>query len=133
MEEEKKNSLIKRESSLAKFDPQKKRGLIARGLKEMALQTNILLVKAIEEFKRAVKINPDDTNAHDNLICAFDETGILKDAIEEFEHAIRINTDNAWAHFGLGVAYYKSGMHKEAIEAYKQAIRLKPDYGWAHL
>ncbi len=88
--------------------------------------------RAIDTYKQAVRINPDDAEAHYNLGVAYGDSGMYKEAIEEYKQAIRINPDYAEAHHDLGVIYGDFGMHKEAIEAFKQAIRIKPDYVEAH-
>ncbi len=106
--------------------------------------------EAIESFKQAVKINPDDADAHYNLGAAYSKSGKYQEAIESYKQVIRIDPDGALAHtnlgvvyaesgtdiaevhYNLGLAYGKSGMHKEAIESFKQAIRIDPDFAWAH-
>lgn len=88
--------------------------------------------EAIDAYKQAIRIKPDDAKAHNNLGVAYAESGMYKEAIEAYKQAIRIKPDDAKAHDNLGNAYAESGMHKEAIEAYKQAIRIKPDDAVAH-
>jgi tetratricopeptide (TPR) repeat protein len=88
--------------------------------------------KAIEAFKQAIRIDPDDAIAHYNLGFAYDKLGSYKDAIEAYKRAIRIDPDYADAHRNLGLAYYKLGLYRDAIEAYKQAIRIDPDDAIAH-
>jgi Tfp pilus assembly protein PilF len=88
--------------------------------------------EAIDAFKQAIKIDPDNADAHYNLGTAFIKSGMYKEAIEAYKQVIRIKPDYAEAHNNLGTAFIKSGMYKEAIEAYKQVIRIKPDYAEAH-
>ena len=61
--------------------------------------------EAMESFKRAIRIDPDDADAHLGL---------------------------AWAHNGLGNAYFRSGKYQEAINSLKQAIRIDPRSSQAH-
>jgi len=88
--------------------------------------------EAIEAYKQAIKIDPDDAEAHFNLGVTYGDSGMYKEAIEAYKQAIRIDPNLAEAHLGLGLTYNNSGMYKEAIEAYKQAIRIDPDYADAH-
>ena len=88
--------------------------------------------EAIEAYKQAIKIDPDDAEAHFNLGVTYGDSGMYKEAIEAYKQAIRIDPNLAEAHLGLGLTYNNSGMYKEAIEAYKQAIRIDPDFAWAH-
>jgi len=88
--------------------------------------------KAIEAFKQAVRINPDDAKAHYNLGCAYYDLGLYREAIEAYKQAIRIDPDDAIANLNLGCAYYDLGLYREAIEALKQAVRINPDHANAY-
>jgi len=88
--------------------------------------------KAIEAFKQAIRINPDDAKAHYNLGCAYYDLGLYREAIEAYKQAIRIDPDDAIANLNLGCAYYDLGLYREAIEALKQAVRINPDHANAY-
>ena len=51
--------------------------------------------EAIEAYKQAVKINPDDADAHYNLGLAYGISGMYKKAIASFKQAIRIDPEMA--------------------------------------
>jgi Flp pilus assembly protein TadD len=84
--------------------------------------------KAIDEYIRALRINPDIAVVHNNLGNAYNDLGRTDEAVREYREAIRLESDHAVAHYNLGVVYYNQGRIDEAIEEYKIAIRLKPDY-----
>ncbi|MBI4680155.1 MAG: tetratricopeptide repeat protein [Nitrospirae bacterium] len=88
--------------------------------------------EAIEAYKQAIRIMPDNAAAHYNLGLTYNNLKMHKEAIEAYKQAIRIKPDYAEAHFGLGRAYGKSEMNREAKEAFIQAIRSYPDYFDAH-
>jgi tetratricopeptide (TPR) repeat protein len=88
--------------------------------------------EAIEAFKQAISIDPDDAMAHYNLGHAYGNLGMNKEGIEACKQAIRINPALSEAHYNLGLAYVKSGMNKEGLEAFKQAISIDPDDAMAH-
>jgi len=94
--------------------------------------------EAIEDYKQAIRINPDYAEAHYNLGVAYGELGRNQEAIDSFKQAIRIkqaarfNIGLAEAHYNLGIIYGKLGRDQEAIESFKQAIKIKPDYVEAH-
>lgn len=89
--------------------------------------------KAIEAYKQAIRIDPDDAITHYNLGVAYGELGFYKDAIEAYKQAIRLDPDDANIfYYNLGYAYSDIGNYTRAIEAYKQAIRIDPDYAKAH-
>ena len=93
---------------------------------------DIIKEEAEEAFKQAIRIDPDDAEAHYNLGLAYYRLGFYKDAIEAYKQAIRIDPDYVGAHGNLGNAYCKLGNYTKAIEAYKQAIRIDPDDSIAH-
>ncbi len=88
--------------------------------------------EAIEAYKQAIRVNPDNGWAHVNLGNAYRILERYADAIEAYKQAIRINPDDAWAYLFMGNAYFTLDRYTDAIEAYKQAIRIKPDDAAAH-
>jgi len=88
--------------------------------------------KAIESFKEAIRLKPDDVYVHFNLGLAYNNSGDYQKAIESFKEAIRLKPDDVYAHYNLGLAYSNSGDYQKAIESFKEAIRLKPDDVYAH-
>jgi len=89
--------------------------------------------EAIESYKQAIMIDPDDANLHCLLGEAYNESGMYKKAIEACKQVIRIDPDLARAHLALARAYGMLGKTKEAIESFKQVIRIDPDNAQAHL
>ena len=88
--------------------------------------------KAIASYKEAIRINPDDADAHYNLGFVYGDAGQHEKAIASYKEAIRINPDDADAHYNLGLAYRKLGQYEKAIASYKESIRIKPDDANAH-
>ena len=92
--------------------------------------------KAVEAFKQAIRIDPDDADAHYNLGVVYGKLGFHKDEIEAYKQAIRIDPNNAHArynsYYNLGIAYGQLGFYNDAVEAFKQAIRIDPDDAKAH-
>jgi tetratricopeptide (TPR) repeat protein len=85
--------------------------------------------KAIEAYKKAIKIDPDSDGAHHNIGLAYDNLGKFEKAIEAYKKAIKINPNNDGAYFGMGLAYYNLDKFEEAIEAHKKAIEINPNGG----
>lgn len=75
--------------------------------------------KAIEAYKQAILINPNNARIHYNLGYAYCKLGFYKDAIEAFKQAIRIDPDDANTHCNLGVAYLLIGDRNSALNEYK--------------
>jgi cytochrome c-type biogenesis protein CcmH/NrfG len=60
--------------------------------------------EAVEAFKEAIRLEPDNASAHFGLGWAYLGLDRYAEAVEAFKEAIRLEPDNAWAHFGLGEA-----------------------------
>ena len=74
---------------------------------------------AIEVYKQAIRINPDDANAYNNLGIAYGRLSLYKDAIEAYKQAIRIDPDHVYSHYGLGLASFLIGDESSALNEYK--------------
>jgi len=88
--------------------------------------------KAIEAFKQAIRLYPDEAIFHSTLGNSYNKLGLYREAIEAIKQAIRIDPDEATFHDLLGYSYLRLGLHREAIAASKQAIRIDPDEATFH-
>ena len=84
------------------------------------------------EYKKALAINPNLAEAHNNLGSAYDKNGRIDDAMAEYKKALAINPNLAEAHNNLGSAYDKNGRIDDAIAEYKQALAINPNFAEAH-
>jgi len=78
---------------------------------------------AIEQYKKAIRIKPDDAAIHYNLGAAYSNKGDYEAAVKEHLRAIELEPKMSDAHNGLIFAYYKLGEYEEAwkhIETAKQ-------------
>ncbi|MEK7398824.1 MAG: fused MFS/spermidine synthase [Candidatus Poribacteria bacterium] len=82
--------------------------------------------KAIEQFKKALEIEPDSMLAHSNLAYIYEGQGKIDEAIAEFKELLRIKQDLPQIHVGLGLLYDAQGKLDEAITEMKAAIQLDP-------
>ena len=87
---------------------------------------------AIQQYRQAIRAEPDYAQAYYNLGRALDQSGCTADAIQQYRRAIRAQPDYAQAHHNLGYALYACGNTEEAIEHYQRAIRIDPTYALAH-
>ncbi len=78
--------------------------------------------QAYVSFQKAVKLNPDNKEAHYGLGHIYSSQGRFKLAEESFREAIRIDGDYAEAHTYLGQVLMNQDRWKEAIVAYRQAL-----------
>ena len=83
--------------------------------------------EAIECYKKAKAIDPDNGKPYYFLGWIYKSEGMLDEAISEFKKAIVIDPNNKNLHNLLGETYHAKGMWDEAISEYKKAIAIDPN------
>lgn len=84
--------------------------------------------KALQEFDKAIKLNPDNYDAYQNKAVTFRRMGRFKDSVLACKKTISLFPDFAKAYCSLGWAYEKLGRYKDAIKAHLEAIQRAPDW-----
>ncbi|MDA8692092.1 tetratricopeptide repeat protein [Candidatus Pseudothioglobus singularis] len=87
---------------------------------------------SINNYKQAIKINPDFADAHNNIGNAFLGKGELDNAITSYKKASLVKPDYTEAYLNMGNALMDKGMIGEAIDSYKEAIKTNPDLAIAY-
>ncbi len=82
--------------------------------------------EALEEYKKALKIDPLNVQAHNNLGMVHKELGRLPEAISQYQKAISTNPKYEKAHHNLAVAYYLQGYYERALMELKLALDCYP-------
>jgi Tfp pilus assembly protein PilF len=82
--------------------------------------------QAIDEFKRAIQLKPNDASAYNDLGAVLGD-GHLDESIALFQKAIEVDPRYADARKNLGQAMDSKGRVEEAVAQYQQAARLRPD------
>ena len=82
---------------------------------------------AIEEFKKALAVDPKNVNVHNSLGVCYGVKGDFDGAIDAFETAIRLNPEDVMATFNLGLAHLKKGDKQRALALFLGAHRLDGD------
>jgi len=83
-------------------------------------------------YNQVLKIDPNQTGAHNNLGVIFQKLGENKKAKECYEKVIKIDPNYADAHNNLGVVFQKLGENEKAKYCYEKAIATNPNYASAH-
>jgi tetratricopeptide (TPR) repeat protein len=86
--------------------------------------------KAIPAYRLAIKYNPKDYFAHNNLGALLWEKGKQQDAIKEFLAAINLNIDDQdhyQAHTNYAVYLLNEGKFDDAVKELTKAYALHPD------
>ena len=89
-------------------------------------------IEAINFFKKAQKIRPDNNLVNFNLAKTFSESGNDLEAIKYYKIAIRLDKNHLGSWLNFGKSLHQLEKYDEALSYYDQAIKLKPDYFEAH-
>ncbi|MCX7831852.1 MAG: PIN domain-containing protein [Actinobacteria bacterium] len=90
--------------------------------------------QAVEYYRRALKIKPEDPNVRTDLAICYTYLDLLDLAASELKQVIEKYPNHAQAHFNLAVVYQRMGRIKEAIEeldAFMKLVPPGPDYQYA--
>jgi tetratricopeptide (TPR) repeat protein len=83
--------------------------------------------KAMEHFREAVRLNPRDPFAYNNIAGLLIGMGRIDEAIEQSNQALRLDPNYADAHRNLALALAASGRTSEAISHCRDSLRIRPD------
>jgi len=107
-----------------KIDEAISRGNAARELKDY--------VRAEEEYRRALLLDPAAARIYYALGSVFYDQGRFQEAVTAYEEGLQKQPDDAVAFKNLGTAYEAQQRYAEAIEQYQKAVKLDPQYAHAY-
>ncbi len=81
---------------------------------------------AAEEFRKAVRVLPNDASLHNKLGICLQRLKDSSEAQREYERALEINPRYSEVWNNLGTLAQSRRRFKPAVQAYKKAIELKP-------
>jgi Tfp pilus assembly protein PilF len=84
------------------------------------------LDRAIEDFNKAITLNPSDYKAHANLGRTYQSMGQLNKAIESFDKAIALNPSFFKVYYDKGIAYGEAGLFDKSIESLTKSLEMEP-------
>ena len=82
----------------------------------------------IDQYREALRINPDYALAHNNLGNVLLGRGNPGEALQHFRDALRLDPSNAEAHYNVGSMLRARGDLAGALVRFRQALQLKPDW-----
>ena len=84
------------------------------------------LNRAVEEFSKAIKLQPNYADAYHNLANTYQQMGNVDKAIENYNLAIKYNS-NLWQSYqNLALIYFNNKDYKLAISNLEQAYKINP-------
>ena len=87
---------------------------------------------AVDSFKRAIKLKPDDASSYFNIGNVQKETGAFDAAIANYDSALKIKPDHVAALRNKGNVLQDKGDAGAAIASYKSAIEIEPKHALTH-
>ena len=98
----------------------------------LALAKRGTVEEAINEFRRAVEVDPAFVEAYTNLGNFLAQRGSSQEAIYHLRHALQIDPGFANAHNTLGNVLADRGALDEAIQHFRKALQLNPQSAMTH-
>ena len=83
--------------------------------------------EAIRHLSEALRLNPYNADAHNDLGFALQQLGGQEQAMVHFRTAIRLQPDHAFAHYNMSLLLIDLGDFDEALRELQTARRLLPD------
>jgi tetratricopeptide (TPR) repeat protein len=80
--------------------------------------------RAIEDYDRAIDIDPDDALAYNDRGVAYFALGEYERAIEDYDRAIEIDPDFDLPYYGRGFAHKQLGNTEQAIADFERFLEL---------
>jgi len=90
------------------------------------------LDEAVQEFQRALTLDPDNVNVHNSLGVCYANMGKFEEAVAEFSRVTELEPSDFMAHYNLGCALLSLARKGEAQHAFSRAAELEPDNAAAH-
>jgi len=82
---------------------------------------------AVDVYKEAIRLNPDDPAPHLQLGVAYDYLDRYEEAVEEYKQAINLNPDDEKAHYCLALVYVAMRNKHAAVEQYEILRTINPN------
>jgi tetratricopeptide (TPR) repeat protein len=88
--------------------------------------------ESVEEFTKAIEIDPDFALAYVSRGAALMKMDSIEESIADFDHAIELDPDYPKPYHLRGLARIEQEDYEGALEDFGNAIDLDPDYGPAY-
>jgi tetratricopeptide (TPR) repeat protein len=105
------------------LDPDSAEAHLARGRLLWTPSNRFPHDKAIQEYRRALDLNPSLDEARNQLALVYGHVGLLDEAFRELEKAIATNPSNTLARFRVGEILLFQGKNEEALTALRNVPR----------
>jgi TolB-like protein/DNA-binding winged helix-turn-helix (wHTH) protein/lipoprotein NlpI len=108
------------------LDSELAEGYVARGYLLWSLSNHYPHEKAVQDFRRALALNPSLAEAHHQLASVYNHIGLLDKASEEAQKAVALDPRNTGARFRVGINLLYQGKYEESLAAFRDSQRFFP-------
>lgn len=84
------------------------------------------LPKAVDEFKKAIEINPNYADAYHNLANTYQQMNQFDLAIENYQKALSINPQLWQSYQNMAAIYFNQGDFQKALDSIQKALEIDP-------
>ena len=121
---------------VASLSPEPKQEVVKIEVNHLSRGNQFYLMKrfdqAIQQFDRALEMNPRDIDALYNLALAREEAHQAREAISTYQQALQLKPTYVSALVNLGRLLYHDNQMEQAVVHWKKAIEAKPRHPSAH-
>jgi tetratricopeptide (TPR) repeat protein len=85
--------------------------------------------EAIEEYKKAIALEPENARVHYGMgKIYYNEKQLYHEAVAEYQQAIALDPRLIDAYLSLGEMYEEKGLYKEAVASYDHVLAIEPKH-----
>ena len=85
--------------------------------------------EAIEEYKKAIALEPENARVHYGMgKIYYNEKQLYHEAVAEYQQAIALDPRLIDAYLSLGEMYEEKGLYKEAVASYDRVLAMEPKH-----
>jgi tetratricopeptide (TPR) repeat protein len=94
----------------------------------LALEKDEKYTEALEVWKKAVALEPDDARVQSDIAANLYLSGNTDEAVDHIRESVRLNPSNPQSHYYLGAFLLKQGHPDEALPELERTLELNPRY-----
>lgn len=102
------------------------------GVEGILLQNSGLYELAEAEFRRAIELDPKDSDWYRRLGQVFEHNNRVEDALASYRKAIELEPNYYRNHQALGTFYYDQGNYSDAVKQFETTVALASGEATAH-
>src|SRR5487761_2610534 len=88
---------------------------------------------ALASYERALRIDPNDAEAHQAIARQYEQLGRLKDAEASYQRAVTLDPDSMFIHDSFANFLYRQSRYADAIREWQTVVRIAPDDAAAYV